>query len=192
MRENQMSIKDVVTMAVEIGTKTAISEMKTNTFENIRKREDRRLHNTRMLLENYRLLTLREDRCKLVKSKSRPLDILEDIEALMDNKFESVLESVKRSEERTNAMIQYINDTLKLYKIYAKSSKIPEDWRRYTVMYLFYISKMRHTNDEIAAKLHLDVRSIQRDKTTAIQIFSRFLWGVDNFKMSNFVSYTCR
>ena len=187
-----MSIKDVVTMAVEIGTKTAISEMKTNTFENIKKREDRRLHNTRMLLENYRLLTLREDRSKLIKSKSKPLDILEDIEALMDNKFESVLESVKRSEERTNAMIQYINDTLKLYKVYAKSSKLPEDWRRYTVMYLFYISKVRHTNEEIAVKLHLDVRSIQRDKTTAIQIFSRFMWGVDNFKMSNFVSYTCR
>jgi len=177
-------------MAIEIGTKTAVTEMRNNTIENIKKREDRRLHNTRMLLENYRILTLRENRNKIGKGKA--IDILEDIEALMDDKFESVLESVKRSEERTNAMIQYINETLNLYKIFAKSSKIPEDWRKFTVMYLSYISKARYTNEEIAVKLHLNVRSIQRDKTTAIQLFSRFLWGVDNFKMSNFMSYSCR
>ena len=192
MRENQFSLQDVMKMGIEIGVQTAIKEINSRTMENIKSREDRRLHNTKLLLENYKIIKLKciKDSTSGKAKKQSPIDILEDIETLMDPNKELILESIQRSMERTKAMVKYIEDTLKLYQVYAKHCK-GEELRKYTVMALSYISKHSRTNEDIAIMMNVDASTVSRNKADAIKTYSRFLWGVDNTKLVNSMHKRC-
>lgn len=188
MKDNKIAnLTEVIKIATQVGVDTARKEFQQLTLESLKSREDRRLHNTKILLENYKILKMTCAKHVVDIKKSNALDTLEDIEALMDNTKERILESVQKSQARTIAMVGYIEDTLKLYHAYAKHIKKKDELCKYTVMVMLFMSKLSYSNADIAVKLHVDASTISRYKADAIKTYSRFLWGVDSIKLVNFV-----
>jgi hypothetical protein len=185
----KLSLQEILQMGIKIGIEAANEQYARRMVENMKQREDRRLRNTRLLLENYWVLM---SHCKngVSSNKLKPIDVLEDIDSLMDSNKELVLESIQRTKERTHIMIKHINSMLRSYQFYAKNES-NEEWLYYIVMHKSYISKPRPTNEELAVEHHISVRSVRRYRNAGIEMYSRFLFGVDSFKTSNFVSQSC-
>jgi DNA-binding transcriptional MerR regulator len=187
-------VKELIRESIKDGMAKVIEEVKKESderneryarkmIETLKQREERRLHNTRLLLENYRVFLKHRDKAVVSSSDLRPIDVLEDIESIFDPKKELILESVKRSKDRTLLMIAHMDEMLNQYKFYAKSCNIAEEWRRYMVMHYSYISNRSYTNAQIGGRCRVDSRTIQRDRQAAIEMYSRFLWGVDSLKI---------
>lgn len=186
----KLSLQEILKMGIKIGVETANEEYARKMVENLKQREDRRLRNTRLLLENYRVLITHCDKGVSSSEKIRPIDILDDIDSMIDPKKELVIESIKRSQERTKIMITHIDAMLRAYKNYAKEIG-GEEWLYYIVMHKSYISHPRYSKEQLESEHHISGRSLRRYKTAGIEMFSRFLFGVDSFKMSNFLAKSC-
>jgi hypothetical protein len=183
LKNNVFDIREVLQLGIEIGIKTALNEMEKKREERFRTKYDRRLRNTRLLLENYHAFIKHCNNAVYEKSKMSAIDILDDIDNFENEKNELVIESIKRSKERTYIMIEHINKMIRMYKVFTEDSKKPEEVRKYKIIVNSYISERRHTNEEMASKMHIDVRSVQRDKSLAIEQLTVFLFGVDGLKM---------
>lgn len=189
MSENNVfNLQDVLKIGIQIGVETALEQMHKQRMENIKCRYDRRLRNTRLLLENYKVFMMYCNKAVYTNSRIRPIDILEDIDSILDDNDELVIDSIKRSKERTYIIVNHINEMAKMYKVFTEQSEKPEEIRKYKIIVNLYLSKCSHTKENIATKLHIDVRTLNRDLCLAIEQLSRFIFGVDGVKMHKFMS----
>lgn len=184
MSENNVfNLRDVLKIGIQIGVETALEQMHKQRMENIKCRYDRRLRNTRLLLENYHNFADFCDNAVYDKSKLRFIDVLEDIESIMDDRDEVVLESIKRTKQRSYIMFEHINKMVDMYKVFTEKSKKLEECRKYKIIFYSYISSPIYTNEEIAKKLHIDTRTVRRDRALAIEQLNVFLWGVNGIRI---------
>jgi len=134
-----------------------------------------KLHNTKLLLENYHIL------------KSH----VHDINSTVDNYLSSIfdpddlkLKSVIKYKLKTREMMDYINAQLVAYQIYCdKSGDVAK--RRYKVLKMYYIdpfSKHKPTVIDIAENQHSSEKTVKRDLEKAREEFSTFLFGISGIE----------
>ena len=143
-----------------------------------KQKRDRRLRNTKLLLKNYRAFKLH---CQDVKEELEKLQDPEFLEELDADEF--AIESIKRSKERTLAMVRFIDQMLLVYRIVCEQSGKPEDLRRYQTVYWMYIADEKKTADEIAEGHNIDRRTVYKDINNACQALSALIFGVDGIRM---------
>ena len=121
--------------------------------------KDRRLHNTRLLLRNYRML--KESCTKAVYQKEHSeKSTAEVIEDLMSMKASDgvIVNSIKESAERTGIIISHVDRMLDVYRMYCGKYSEKEK-RQYKVIKSMYITKERNISyDLLKLNLHLTIR----------------------------------
>ncbi|MFS1519638.1 hypothetical protein V1503_24745 [Bacillus sp. SCS-151] len=174
----QTLIEQVTKISTEMAVKAAMEYMEEQKKKEEKEKYDKRLRNTKILIKNYRNFVLHTK------------DIQDDIDQLNDNLLiddlhgadELAVESIKRSKQRTLAMIKFINQMFVLYKNRCEDSDKPEDMRRYETVFYMYISDDKKTVNQIAKENCIDNRTVYKDINNACKELSSLMFGVDGIR----------
>jgi hypothetical protein len=142
-----------------------------------KRKHDRRLRNIKLLLKNYRSFAIH---CADIKLQIIDLDKKLDLDELDTDEF--AVTSIKRSKERTLAMVKFINKSLEVYKVVCEKSEDPESNRRYKVIYDLYISDDKKTVTDVARGQSVHSRTIYKDIDKACETLVVLMFGIDGVK----------
>lgn len=176
----QEEIEVMMREAALVAAKTAA-----DTFERAHRKEekekiDRRLHNTKLLLRNYR--TLKESCANSVyeKTTENVSDMIEEIMTMKDEKV--IIDSIKRSAHRTSLMIEHIDKMLDVFRIYCSKCGDKEK-RQYKVMRAMYITKQKVNVADLSKKFGVSKVTIYDDIKVAEERLSTLFFGIDGLKI---------
>lgn len=169
--------------AAEIGARAAMEKLELERKSMYRKAIDRRLHNTKLLLQNYRMLCENADNSIYGRSQMNEsaADILSSMMNLYDD--EVIVDAIKRSATRTAIIIAHVNTMLELYEVYCEKSGREPDVRRYETINDMYIAEQPLTVKEIAKKQHVSEDTVYKDLRTATERLSALIFGVDGLRL---------
>lgn len=175
---------------VAAGVKAATDRIEEERKKERKGRYDRRLHNTRLLLKNYRVL--KHHALDAVHTGARAnevisenaVDILDDLESMGFRKVDDRLyiESIKRSQQRTRIIIEHIDKMLRYWRIDCEQSGREEALRRYRIVVDTYISDDQMTAEELAQREHIEKRTVYKDIKAAMRPLSALIFGIDGIK----------
>lgn len=169
--------------AAEIGAKAAMEKLEQEKKSMYHKAVDRRLHNTKLLLRNYRML--RENADNSIYGRSQMEESAADILSSMMNLYddEVIVDAIKRSATRTAIIVSHIDTMLELYEAYCSKSGNELDGRRYEIITDAYIIEQPMTVKEIAKKWHMSKENVYSDIKIATERLSALIFGVDGLRL---------
>ncbi len=159
-------------MTAEI-SRVAVEEYKR---ESVRARQellDKRLHNTRMLMEKYRMLT--KYSVDAVYSASQVEDdyTFEELVKVMQGRADRLtVESIRENAVRARIMLKHIDRMLDYYREYCASNSKPESMRKWDIINHLYIQDEAKSIEELAKMYLVDERTIYRYRNTALKELS--------------------
>jgi len=173
-----------VEQGIQMGIKAAMDYLAEEREKSRKSRYDRRLHNTRLLLKNYRLFKKHAEgaiyNAKQVRESA--IDILDGLDDTMlnDNAY---VEGIKKSQQRTIVILHHIEEMLNFYRISCEQSGKPEEMRRYRVIMAMYIDDQKITAQQIAENECIENRTIYKDITNAVKPLSALIFGIDGLNV---------
>lgn len=171
--------ENVVRVAAEIATKTALEVYSKQKEKEKRARISRRVGDTKRLMRSYRELKIHAG--DAIASLSEIAS--EDYEFFLNlmehgDKDRIDVEAIVRSKARSAIMLTHINAMLQAYEIICSNSKKLEEQRRYRVLHAMYISVEQMTATEIAELECIDVRTVYKDVDIACEKMGALLFGI--------------
>ena len=162
--------REIVELTIETYHKEAEKQRERN--------RDRRLHNTKILMEKYRGFVVHSESAVYDALQVDEDDELRNIMELMDcgDKGFSV-ESVRQSIARTRILVHHVNKMLDFYEYKCKHSRKPENARRFRVIKAMYLDEDSKTPEMLAETERVEVRTIYRDLKAALQELSALIFG---------------
>lgn len=179
MSVGRRMLERAIECGVESGVKAALEHIEQERARQKKGRHDRRLRNTRLLLQNYRMFAAHAEGA-VCTSEENAIELLDDLDDYSHN-GELYVESVKRSKERTRIILRHIDRMLEIYRVVCQQSSETE-YRRYCELYDLYIAPEREKPDQIAKKYAVEVRTIYKDVKLAIEPLSSLIFGIDSLK----------
>lgn len=182
---HRRAMEEGIQIGVEVGTAAAEKRLQEGAREQNKERFKRRLHNTRLLLANYR--NLKDHVSGAIyrgkKMKESALDILDNLDGyeLEDNYY---IESIKQTQQRTLIILSHIDEMLNLYRISCEQSGKPEEMRRYRILYAAYIDPERKSAEDIAQDNGVEKRTYYKDITKAMKPLSALIFGIDGIRLA--------
>lgn len=177
-------MEQAIQRGIDAGVKAAMEHIRTEREKDRKSRQDRRLHNTRLLLKNYRLLKEHTKGAifRANQARERAVDILDGLNDYeMDDGL--YIESIKKSQQRTLIILAHIDQMLELYKAYCYNSGNPENIRRYGVVMATYIDEPKKSALEIAGTFGIEKRTVYKDIKAAANPLTALLFGIDSLRM---------
>lgn len=173
--------KEIVRIAAEAGAKAAITQWEKERARIQAEKVDRRLHNTRLLLKNYRLFKMHAENAvyEVDQLDESVYDILDMMERNTGSGF---VDSIKTSVARTATLVRHIDVMLGLYRVYCEHSGKPEDLRRWRALKAKYIDEGEKSNFDIAEQEHVSGRTIDRDIAEAHEDLAALFFGIDGIR----------
>lgn len=179
MKNNQKTlIEQVAKISAETATQTAIEYLEKVKHEEHQNKRNRRLRNTKLLLRNYRSFRIHCMDIKVELENDRAIEVMDELE-----QTDFAVEAIRRSKERTLAMVRFIDQMLQVYKVICEQSDKPEDKRKYETIYEMYIDKEKKTAEHIAECQKTNVRTVYRDVNDAVKTLSILVFGVDGIRL---------
>ena len=144
--------------------------------------KDKRLHNTKLLLQNYHCFV---EHSKSAVYEASQLSEDDDFEELMEELMSQsdgrvrvpVVRSIQESAAHTRIIVQHIDRMLEYYKFRCEHSKRAEEMRRYRTIYDLYIAPEPKTQQQIADEEHVDLSTVFRDQKAGISKLSALIFG---------------
>lgn len=173
--------KETIRIAAEAGAKAAMDRLDRERAKSRAERVDRRLHNTKLLLKNYRLFKKHAENAvyEVNQLDESVFDVLELMERNTSTDFSA---SIKSSAARTAMLVQHIEVMLGLYQAYCERSAKPEDMRRWRVVQALYIDEEPLTVQDLADRENVVDKTIRRDIDIICEHLSALLFGIDGIK----------
>lgn len=141
---------------------------------------DKRYHNTRLLLRNYREF---KKHCLECENSLEDVDnTLEAWELRIDSADDDYIKSAKRTKVRTQIIVDLIDRLLKAHLDEAKSRNDANKIRRAQIIDKIYISE-NNTMESLAEQFECDVATISRQHKTAINELAVLFFGVEGLKL---------
>jgi uncharacterized membrane-anchored protein len=174
--------------AVKIGARVGIKYIKEQEYYKTKKRYDRRLRNTGLLLKNYRGLIsharMANSSINQIKNENA-IDILDDINSGDDE--EQYIQSISRTKIRTLIILKHIDKVLNYYRIICNAEGNNKK-RRYGIIDILFINKTENdivpTYEDAAEQLNISSKTVGRDVQEAIKDLSLLLlFGVNEIKL---------
>ena len=172
---------------VAAGVKAAADRMEEERRKARKGRYDRRLHNTRLLMKNYRALkhhalgAVHTGAQANEKIEENAVDILEELDdERVDDRL--YIESIKRSQQRTRIIIEHIDEMLRYWKIDCEQSGKEEALRRYRIVFATYIGDDQIAAEDLARREHIEKRTVYKDIKAAMRPLSALIFGIDGIK----------
>ena len=143
---------------------------------------DKRLHNTKLLMEKYRSFVIHSKTAVHEASQVEDDFDLDDLLELMDcgtGDKELAVTSVRESAARTRILVHHIDRMLDYFKYRCDHSPKPEDDRRYRIIHYSYLAeeKEQKTFQELADEENVDISTIYRDHKVALRQLSALIFG---------------
>jgi hypothetical protein len=183
----QLSYEQIVAIAAREGVKAADRRFEALVKKDRKEFQDHRLRNTKLLLKNYRTFKTHAENSvyKIENCEESVFDVL----ALMSDRdfyrAESIVESIKKSAERTYIMVEHIDSMLAAYKLMCEKSGKEAMMRQWRVLYSMYIGEEQKYAEEIADEECIDKRTVYKDVDAAAEILTSLLFGVDSLMYKN-------
>lgn len=155
---------------------------------------DKRLYNTKLLLEHYRLFKEHAENAvfELTRLDEAELTAIEIMDSMWQSagpgRGEIAIESIANSTLRTQIVIKHIDEMLGIYEAYCYRSGKPENERRWDVINTMFILPMpvgkskTELYEELAAKHFTSARQIQRDINDSMEKITALLFGIDGIQ----------
>jgi len=173
----QEQLEAIMEKAALIGAQTASEIVIKEMAKKDRENKDRRLHNTRLLLEHYRdLKTHCKEAVYEAEGEQSESDMIESLMSVKDDTV--ILESIKRTTQRTQMMISHIDKMMDVFHVMCEKRGDREK-RRYHVIYDYYIARNKKSLQRIADEYSVSRVTIYNDLKSAEEELSVFFFGVD-------------
>lgn len=143
---------------------------------------DNRLHNTRLLLRNYGRFKQHINNAVHSSDKISGIEN-EFIELEMMDRQETYINSILRTKERTQIIIEHIDRLLETYRQEAEDKADKEQEMRYKVIRGIYLVDYRQSVQQMAIKLNVSDRTVYRYRNEAIEELSVLFFGVDAIRI---------
>lgn len=167
--------REIVELVIEVYKKEIEGQRK--------KAYDKRLRNTRLLLENYRGFLAFSDGA--IYEASQCDEDVYDILSLMSDRpsnHEMYVESIKKSAGRTKLIIEHIRKALADYQNYCMRSGKDEEMRRCRTIYRLYIEDENWDAQQIAAAETVDISTVYKDVKEATKRLTPRIFGIDGIR----------
>jgi hypothetical protein len=163
--------------------KKVLTEYDKQLYEKSKRKRDRRLRNTKLLLRNYNNFS---EHCRNAVYVNNKLEEEDPIEILMESSNEDedlFINSIKRTHERTKIILDHIDSIMSYYRFKADNSKDEKVIRRFKILKFVYFNEQYHTYEEIAEIFEIDARTVFRDVKMAVEEISVLMFGIDGLKI---------
>lgn len=177
--------EEIVKLAVAEGVTAAnerFARLQKNAAE---KNRDRRLHNTKLLIRNYRIFKAHAE--SAISTAEECEDSVFDILAMMSDKdfrkAETTVKAIQSSAARTAIIINHITAMIETYEIWCQKSGKPENERRCRVLKALYIDDDPPTAEELAEREGINERTVYKDVDAATEILAALIFGIDSIKI---------
>lgn len=142
-------------------------------FENKDKiTKEKALHNTKLLLRNYMQL---KKHCTIVNEQ-----LEEDKETFWDHKFLD-LDSLMQNKAKAVKIMKIVDKSLEHYKDDCMKAKRLNESRRYDMIKMKYLEKIRSSDDDIADRYDIDRSTVIRNIKAACEELSILMYGIEAF-----------
>lgn len=164
--------------AVQAGA-DAVNQIKANERKEL---HDSRLHNTRLLLKNYRNLKLHFKEAVFEFDEEHQESATGMIWEIMSTHYDreqAFVDSIWKSAARTGVMIHHIDKMLCCYQVSCERSGRESDRRQWRILCARYLGDTPKSMQQIAEDEHIHKRTAEKDLDCAVQSVSALLFGVD-------------
>lgn len=169
-------------VGAEIGAKAAVKAIEREKKKYREQQYDRRYHNTKLLLRNYRHLNEHFKNAVFETEEAAECDeTFIDIMEMMSSKGydEEIYEkSILESSVRTKIIMTHVNRMLEIYGIMCERSDREDDKRHYRVLKAMYIDEPPVTAYTVAKRENIDKRTVYRDIDAAVESLTLLLFGI--------------
>lgn len=164
--------------SAEIGARMALEKIEKEKKKAQKQMNDKRLHNTKLLLKNYKMLKMNAENSIFGQSqmKESAADILCNMMSIYDDGV--IVDSIKRSATRTAIIVAHIEEMLELYKVYCDRGNEIER-RRYKVLYDTYIADKELSVKDIAKLQKMSNESVYSDLKISVKRLTALIFGID-------------
>lgn len=175
--ERVLEPSDIIKIAAAEGAKVAIERYKREQRKELKKTNDRRLHNIKLLLENYR------DFKECCKNAAYNVEQAEDSINFLDlmwdpyNRSDLEVESIKISAVKTSIMVAHIDSMLAALKTLSQNKEL--DMRKYNILYDRYIADEHLSINKLAKKYNIETRMVYYDIDIATSRMAKLIFGID-------------
>ncbi len=173
-------LEDMLNQAALVGAQVAADSIRDEHAKELSERKDRRLHNTRLLLNHYREF---RDHCRKAVYDSRMAEKESDLmEMIMEMKDDAViLESIQRTMVRTATLLAHIDRMMSVFKSYADKGGEREK-RQYKIVQAYYIAPARRTIQDLSEEYSVSRATIHKDLRAAEEKLSVLFFGMDGIR----------
>lgn len=171
----------------EIGAAAAVKAVERERKKFKVAQHDKRFHNTKLLLRNYR--TLNEHYHHAVFDVSRAEEADEDFADIMEAMNSTMVdeelyvESIKQSCIRTKVIMAHVNKMLDIYKTMCEKSSRPDDARHWRVLEAIYIGETSTTAGAVAEAEHIDKRTVYKDIDVCVADLTTLMFGIGGIEL---------
>ena len=172
-------LQELMEKAAVAGAKAGIDRYEAELMDRQKKYRDKRYHNTKLLLRNYRMLQINAENSVFGRSQMEEsaADILDNMMNMYND--EVIVESIKTSATRTAIIVSHVKTMIRMYQICCEQSGNEIDKRRYDIIYGLYISDPKITRKELMDKWNISSDTTYTDEKIAIERPSALIFGVD-------------
>ena len=172
-------LQELMEKAAIAGAKAGIDRYEMELKDRQKKHRDKRYHNTKLLLRNYRMLRINAENSVFGRSQMEEsaADILDNMMNIYND--EVIVESIKTSATRTAIIVSHVKTMIHMYQICCEQSGNEIDKRRYDIIYGLYISDPKVTRKELMDKWNISSDTTYTDEKIAIERLSALIFGVD-------------
>lgn len=175
----ESQLEDMIKKASEAGAEAYKREHN----QSARRKVDRMLYKTKVLLEKYTWLkAYAENSVYTLEQAEKVNDGMADIEVL--TKFgifddDKTLHNLKRGVITVNMLMTHVDNMLEVYRRNCESSSSKTKQRQYRVVYNLYLADEKKTTKEIADMECEELRTIQNDAKAAREDLTALIFGLD-------------
>ena len=171
-------------VGAKIGAKMAVRAVEREKKRLRDKMYERRYHNTKLLLQNYRQLNEHFKNAVFDLDQAEEADeSFRDIMELMGDRVydddQYVVKSIKESSVRTKIIMTHVNRMLDIYAVMCEQSAREDDKRHYRILKALYLDDPPVTALEIARREHIDKRTVYRNIDAAAACLTTLFFGAD-------------
>lgn len=187
-------IEKIIEQTAKLTAEKIYAKMRSDNAKEQESLFDKRLYNTKLLLEHYRLFKEHAENAvfELTRLDEAELTAIEIMDSMWQSagpgRGEIAIESIANSTLRTQIVIKHIDEMLGIYEAYCYRSGKPENERRWDVINTMFILPMpvgkskTELYEELAAKHFTSARQIQRDINDSIEKITALLFGIDGIQ----------
>ena len=184
-----VSLEELVQFSVKQGMAAYEECMKESFKATEKKRYDKKLYSTKLLMEHYREFKQHEENAvsdlyTALKVNDDIFDILGAMQGYGKNPSVNKVESIEKSAFRTKMIMTHVDSMLEVYKRNCESSQVPELMRRHRVVVKAYVDPERKSVEQIAEEECCDIATVYRDKKKALEDLAALIFGIDGIKFS--------